>query len=609
VVICHTAAKGLSLMVLAAIGAAAARGLDAPGPRGAGPAQWINDLTPIGPEDWSYDRAAHLLERAGFGGRPEEIARLASMTPKAAVAFLVDYEAIDNSHLPPFDESGIFDPAMEPFPESRAEAVRQGLERGQSMGVKVRPSGEYRLQPIVNRYFYRLSAARLEIRRAAQWWAGRMLNTRRPLEEKLCLFWHGHFATSDAKVNDYRKMLIQLETFRAHGAGNFRDLLLAVTRDPAMLVYLDNAQNRKGHPNENFGREVLEMFSMGPGHYTEDDIREAARAFTGWTEERLRFVVRPEEHDDGVKRLFGREGRFDGADVIDLILAQPATAEFIAAKFYRFFLRDELDPALQANLAETLRENGYEMKPLLRRLFLSRDFYSPASWATQIKGPVHLVVSTYRKLGLSEIPGIPDFNAATGALGQSLFHPPSVAGWEGGRSWLTPATLLERGNFTREVLLPDVDGFVPPDRRMPGIYRNVKERLNEGMDIRAATMEGDSAFNTLARTQEDYNTRYGAYYGWAEAFRRVRPIPRDVARFSLTEMVRGAKATTPAEAVEAFVRRFLLVPLDAEERQAIVEFLTERLRSAELDFADPYLEDALRETLHLILGSPHYQVG
>jgi hypothetical protein len=248
------------------------------------PSSWADDLSPIAASDWTYDRAAHLIERAGFGATPEAIRRLAALTPRQAVDRLVDYESIDASHLRPFEESGIWDPGMDPFPPSRAEAVRLARERGEGLGEKVLPPGtQRRLQPIVDKFFYSLAANNIETQRLGVWWANRMLATERPLEEKLTLFWHGHFATGQNKVRDYRMMLAQNRMLRARASGTLRELLVAILKDPAMLVYLDNGENVKSHPNENFGRELLELFTMGVGHYGERDVREAARAFTGWT--------------------------------------------------------------------------------------------------------------------------------------------------------------------------------------------------------------------------------------------------------------------------------------------------------------------------------------
>ncbi|MCH8204514.1 MAG: DUF1800 domain-containing protein [Candidatus Hydrogenedentes bacterium] len=561
------------------------------------------------PADWNYERAAHLIERAGFGGTPAEVARLAAMTPREAVNYLVEYESIDNGHLKPFEESPIWDPGMDPFPKSRADAVRQARERGESMGVKVNTEGSRRLQPVVNKFFYLLRANALEDRRAVLWWANRMLSTKRPLEEKMALFWHGHFATGDTKVRDCRKMIIQLDLFHTYATGNFRDLLLGVTKDPGMLAYLDNAENVEEHPNENFGRELMELFSMGIGNYTEQDVREASRAFTGWTDDRLTFVARPELHDDGVKTVLGRTGNFDGEDIIDIIAEQPATAAFISGKLYRYFVREELVAEVHDRLAERLRESAYELKPLLKTIFLSKDFYSPPSVATQIKTPVHLVVSTYKKLGLSEVPTIPDFSSATGALGQSLFNPPNVAGWAGGRTWITPATLFQRGNFAHQVLFPKVEASDTSKRTMPSIYRVVGEKLAQGLNITQATMSGDSSFNKMADADEDYNTRYGGYMGYIMAYEVVPPIPRFPAAVDLTAMLRREEILTTEATVDYFLRRFLSVPLKADDRTVLVSFLDQQLGGEAIDFSAPDLETSLRYLLHLILSAPEYQLS
>jgi uncharacterized protein (DUF1800 family) len=585
----------------------------------AGPDTWVNDLTPITAADWSRDRAAHLLERAGFGETPEEIDRLAAMTPEAAVKRLVEYQKVENNHLRPFDESGIYDPPVEPFPKSRADAVRIAKANGEAMGVKVKPEGDRPLQPVVNRFFYWLRADYLEVRRAAQWWVQRMLTTHRPLEEKLALFWHGHFATSDDKVRDYRKMLKQLALFYKHGNGNFRDLLIGVAKDPAMLVFLDAGDNVKGRPNENFGREILELFTMGVGNYSETDIREASRAFTGWTNDSLTFVVKADLHDDGEKTFLERTGRFDGVGVIDVILEQDVTARFIAGKLYRYFVREDASPELIARLGKFLKDKEYEIAPLLTTIFSSRDFYSPPSYATQIKSPVQLIVSSYKKLGLTEIPGVPDFDVTTRDLGQELFHPPNVAGWKGGRSWITPAILLQRGDFVRNVLFPDFVNFQPPDRQMPDTNREVALKIAQGYDITSATIEvpnnasssenSMSMFNQMADADEGYNTRYGSTIGWMEAFRRVQPIPRQAAQLNFTQIVMKAELKTTTEVVDYFLGRLLRAPLAADDRQALIDFLAKELGSEHLEPAASYLEEPVRLLVHLIMSTPEYQLG
>ena len=617
----------------------------------AGPAAWAGDLTPITAQEWSRGRAAHLIERAGFGGSPQEVAQLAAMTPDAAVRHLVQYQEIDNSHVPVFDESGVFDPTLDPFPKSRADAVRIARANGESMGIKVKPGGNRPLQPVVDRFFYWLRADLLEMQRAGQWWAQRMLTTKRPLQEKLALFWHGHFATSDTKVRDYRKLLKQLELFWQHGNGNFRDLLIGVAQDPAMLVYLDAGENVKGHPNENFGREILELFTMGVGNYTEMDIREASRAFTGWSHTGLDFVIKPELHDEEEKTFLGHTGNYDGVNIIDIVLEQDVSAQFIAAKLYRYFVRQDPSPELVTQLGTLFRENTYEIAPLLTTIFLSRDFYSPPVYGTQIKSPVHLVVSTYRKLGVSSIPGVPDFNTITRDLGQQLFYPPNVAGWEGGRSWITPALLLERGNFAREVFFPDMVNFQPPDRWMPVTNQKVAAKIDQGYEITAATIETDdnvmagnsmeggdnamggnsmdgnamengadnvmgqsdsdsmSMFNMMAGADEDYNTRYGSTHGWQEAFRRVKPISRHATQLNMTQVVTQAGLKTTSEVVDYFLEHLLRVPLAQEDRQSLIDFLTQELGTDNIARTLTYLEEPVRHLVHLIMSAPEYQLG
>jgi uncharacterized protein DUF1800 len=579
-----------------------------------GSSQWQNDLTPISASDWNYDLAAHLLERAGFGGTPDEIQALARLAPAEAVRQLVHFQNIENK-LPPFEHSGIHDPGLEPFPESRPAVTKLAKEKGEALGIKVKPGGDRPLQPIVNKFFYWLRASVLETQRVSYWWANRMVATHHPLEEKMALFWHGHFAVNEAKVRDYRKMLGQLELFYKHGAGNFRDLMIAEAKDPAMLSFLDAGVNVKGAPNENFAREIMELFTMGVGNYSERDIREAARAFTGWNYVDLKFVVNKDRHDDGQKTFLGKTGNFDGVDIIDTILQQPVTARFIAGKVYRYFVRQELSPELQVKLGNVLRNANYNMSPLLETIFLSRDFYSPPSVGTQIKSPVQLAISTFRKLGLNEAPGVPDFNVATATLGQRLFSPPTVAGWSEGRSWITPGLLLERGNFVRDVLFPDIN-FIPPDRANPSPdIRVVADKIRAGLDISSATMpdrgsEGGLAeANMLADRDEDFNTRYGSFRGWQMALERVKPIPRQTAQVDLTQMVVGAGLKNTTEVVDYFIHRFMRVPPADEKRQALVNLLTKELGTSDIAAAKTYMEDSLRLLLHLLMSEPEYQLS
>jgi uncharacterized protein (DUF1800 family) len=566
------------------------------------------NLTPIDPADWSPARAAHLLERAGFGGTPADVRRLAAMTPSAAVALMVRGEA-QAGDLPDFDDSGLWDASLAQFPVSRPAATDLAERTGAAMGVRVKPGGERPLQPVTNRFFYWLRATTLETRRVAFWWLERMLRSRHPLEEKMTLFWHGHFATTEEKLRDYRKIKQQLDTLRAGALGSFRDLLTAVAKDPAMLVFLDATHNVKGAPNENFGREVMELFTMGVGNYTEDDIREAARAFTGWTNDDLAFAFDASRHDDGEKRFLGRTGAFDGDDILRIILQQEQTANYIAAKIYRFFVRTDLDPEFARRLGAVLREKDYEIAPFLTTLLLSQDFYSAASVATHIKSPTELIVSTYRKLGLSTLPGVPDPYVVGRTLGQVLLYPPTVAGWGEGRSWITPGLLFERGNFARDVLFPDMISFTDPNLDPGDEVRRVNRNINAGMDITPATLEEGAAPSSVAGIQEAFNTRYASLAGWQEAMRRLKPTPRAAAQFSLSEMMAEDGVSTVEGAVDALAGRLLRTPLSPAARTELLALLAGELGTDDLTDAQSYCEHGLRLVAHGIMCAPQYQLS
>ena len=572
-----------------------------------------DDLRPIAEAQWSSASAAHLLQRAGFGGRPDEIAALTVLGPREAVRRLVRWQSVPEDFVA-FDESDLHDPSLEPFPASRPAATDAAKRDGQAIGVAAKPAGNRRLQPVTNKFFYWLRASRLETHRLSYWWAQRILVTPRPLQEKMALFWHGHFATSEEKVRDYRKMLRQNTLFRAQGNGSFRELLIGVAQDPAMLTYLDAGVNVKGAPNENFAREIMEMFTLGVGHYTEQDIREAARAFTGWNAQDLTFTIDAARVDDGIKRVLGREGPLDGVKVIDILLAQPAAAEFIAGKLYTYFVRQELSPALRAELGTRFRASQYDIAGLLETIFLSRDFYSEASVASRIRPPVELVVSTYRQAGLRQVPGVPDFNEVTESLGQKLFYPPTVAGWAQGKSWITPGLLIARSNFAYDMVYPDIN-FIPPDRYPAGEFkiRELSDKLALGVDVNSATrldgVEMSSTSMQMADRDEEFNTRLASYRGWQMALERVKPIPRTTARLELVRMVLGDGCRTASEAVDDLLRRFVVAPVAPATRARLIGFLEQALGTADVQAARSYLDDPLRQTLHLILALPEYQLG
>jgi len=305
--------------------------------------------------------------------------------------------------------------------------------------------------------YYRLREMSAEERMAAQrklieqglelraWWLREMLLTPSPLTERMTLFWHNHFATSQQKVRLASLMYRQNALMRREALGNFASLLHAVAKDPAMLVYLDNAGSRKQAPNENFAREVMELFTLGEGRYGERDVNEAARAFTGWSIDRDsgEFVYRRVWHDYGEKTVLGKSGRFDGDEVLDILLGRPETAEFIAAKLWRELVSAHPEPREVARWAAAFRDSRYEVKPLLRAALTSEAFWSPENRAALVKSPVDLVVGTLRVFGIHPFDLRPAvFACAT--LGQNPFSPPNVKGWPGGQAWIDSATLLGR---------------------------------------------------------------------------------------------------------------------------------------------------------------------
>ena len=284
------------------------------------------------------------------------------------------------------------------------------------------------------------------------WWVYRLLSTPAQALEKITVFWHGHFATGADKVTDPALMLTQNQLLRTHAFGDFQQLVLEIARDPAMLIYLDSATNRKAHPNENFARELMELFCLGEGQYTENDIREMARCFTGWEVRRGEFRFNRYQHDSGAKNFLGDSGPFGGDEAVRIVLRQPSTAEFIVAKLLRFFVMDELpqQPGLIDPLAQQFRDEGYQIRPLLRRILTSRLFFSRYSMGRKLKSPVELVAGLLRCLQGST--NTQELAEALRQLGQGLFYPPSVKGWDGGRTWINSSTLLGRSNLIRRLI-------------------------------------------------------------------------------------------------------------------------------------------------------------
>lgn len=496
-------------------------------------------------KEWTPDQAGHLLRRAGFGGTPEQIEYLTSLGREKAVAYLVDFEKV------PFDPIPIkIDPIYETGRRQFAGMDREEIQKIQAE---------------------RRRADQLQLQRMALWWIETMVATPRPLEEKMVLFWHGHFTSGHREVKSSRALYIQNELFRKHATGNFKTLVNAVTRDPAMILYLNTQQNVKGKPNENYARELMELFTLGVGNYTETDIKEAARALTG-------IKVRPEsgtsfvaqrQHDAGKKTIFKKTGNFDADDVVNIVLDQPAASRHIVKRLWTFFAHEDPSPEIIESLAKVLRDNKFELKPVLKAMFAADAFYADRARFTHIKSPVELMVGTARML---DVPAADLLALERGlrGMGQQLFQPPNVKGWDGGEAWITTSTLYNRYNA------PALLVFGTNDREYQQQRRRLNRLMEETVGREGMMMAGDE----LTTTQPPYD-----------------PMTA----------VKSAKLSTPEAVVDYSIRRLLQRPISSERRAVLIESLTSELKKTSV--TDAAAAPAIRGLIHLIVSMPEYQLS
>jgi uncharacterized protein (DUF1800 family) len=368
------------------------------------------------------DDARHLLSRTSFTAGAADVAAYARLTREEAAARLLTSARTQAATPPP---RWVAEPFQSPrvlrtaTPEERQALQRDRREKG------------------------------IELR---AWWLEEMRTTPSPLTEKMTLFWHNHFVSSDQKVRAPQLMHRQNALLRRHALANFATMLHDVARDPAMVIYLDSASNRKAQPNENFAREVMELFTLGEGHYGEQDVKEAARAFTGWSIDidRGEFLFRPPQHDEGMKTVLGRTGPLSGDDVLKILLAHPRTSEHVVEKLWREFVSPQPDPAEVKRIARRFRDSGYDIRAAMHALLVSDAFYAAQNRATLIKSPVELVVGTLRQFRFTTGEMLP-FAFTVSQLGQNLFAPPNVKGWPGGEAWINSTTLLARKQFLERI--------------------------------------------------------------------------------------------------------------------------------------------------------------
>lgn len=378
-----------------------------------------------------FDEARHLLSRTSFGATPAEVHALETVDYAGAVDRLLGN--IRRTAATPAPDWVTLGPAEVRRQQQMADAQRKEASDGKKLDI-VRPVQE-------------------QGRELKNWWIEEMLATDQPLVERMVLFWHNHFTSSMLKVRYAPALFRQNALFRREALGNYATLLRDVARDPAMLIYLDGMRSVARQPNENFARELLELFTLGEGHYAEADIKAAARAFTGWSVNREtgQFVERPGQHDSGEKTFLGKTGWLGGEDIVTILLAQPRTAETIVEKLWLEFVSLKPDRAEVARLAGDFRRSGYEIKPLVRAILLSPAFRDPANRGALIKSPVDLIVGSVHMLGLP-VPEKTGLLRMLQGLGQVPFDPPNVKGWAGGESWITTYTLLLRQQFLRRMI-------------------------------------------------------------------------------------------------------------------------------------------------------------
>ena len=500
------------------------------------PAQAWRPWQPSLADPWSRKWAAHLYRRAAFGPSRDDLLEAERLGPQGTIVLLL-----------------------------------QG-----------NPQAEEVLQTIVD--VGRVAAARDDGGEQLRgWWLFCMLQSGHPLREKLTLFWHNHFATSIGKVLTPSLMFRQNCLLRSHALGKFGPLLQAMSKDPAMLIWLDSNSNIKGRPNENYARELMELFSLGVGHYTETDIRQAARAFTGWHTDGDRFTFDARSHDAGPKTVLGQTGAWDGDDVVRIVLEQPAAAQFLVRKFYQFFISEDVVPpdALLEPLCESFRKSDYDIARLVETMLASRHFYSGHAFRRRIKGPVEYLLGAVQAVYQRYGEGAVDYRPLPpqtlvgwlGAMGQRLFAPPNVKGWPGGQSWLNTATVLERDNFAEALAMGQLWSN---SARKPAI----------------ATALASVGSKTTA--------------GQATEPPRAVDAPEESApprAFDSARILQEEETGCPEDVVRVLVDLYLPGGVPAAARTKLVAFLAEDAP------AGPALARRVREVVHAILTMAEYQLA
>ena len=582
----HAAAKALSLtggltFLLSSVFAAPPGG-DAPAVQesaGDEDSRWTKEPPLWVEENWDVRKLEHLFNRAAFGASRAELDRWIERGPRAAVEHLLRER----------------EPA-EPFLNEVVKLDRS-LMKGMNPEEKRIATARMRAR---NRNLFQSYLA---------WWFDQMLTGESPLRERMMLFWHNFFTSSITEVQRSHLMIQQSLLYRENALGSYSDLLRDVLRDPAMLIYLDNNSNVKGHPNENLAREVMELFSLGVGNYTEVDVLEAARALTGrGTDKENQYRFNPRTHDFDEKTILGVTGRLDADDLVDILIDQPACARYVCGRLIEYFEGLPPDEERLETYAKILRRHHYQVRPVLRRLFLDPEFYRDEVIGARVGSPVDYLVGTSKRLGIQ--PPATLLAIGSSLAGQSLLDPPSVKGWDGGEAWINTSTLMVRGNLAGLLLgtlHEDMGDEVPDRRTQRRRLQAPKERIVDEdvfvvMDEMQLEVDGtDRHKGKDARSGLDRMMRLTHRAGY-------RP------RMHLTARLLRRGVEGEAAVVDALLEDLLAIEPPPETRELVVEYLRSELEERAIQ-SEKLLESGsdseylLRDLAHLILSLPEANLG
>jgi uncharacterized protein (DUF1800 family) len=481
----------------------------------------------------------HLLWRAGFGPATADLAQINTASPESYYKNLLAASRSKPAYIDVAD-NGLRQLVMDM--EENGAMKRQDLSADQKKELRVK--------------------SRDGIKNLNLGWLGQMITSQQQLREKMSLFWHGHFSTRTVNIFYQQKLL---DIVRSHALGNFGDLLKEVSKSASMINFLNNNQNRKDHPNENFAREVMELFTLGRGNYTENDIKEAARAFTGWGASfNGEFVFRDRLHDDGKKTFLGRTGNFNGDDILKIILEQKQTARFITQKIYSYFVNTDADPDKIEWLSARFYQHNYNIESLMTDIFTSDWFYDEKNIGVKIKSPVELIVGIRRMLPM-QMENEASQLLLQRLLGQVLFYPPNVAGWPGGKNWIDSSTLMMRLRIPELIYAGDVFKMKP------------KDDDDQMMGMKDKDAAGNDDNTTLANTgkRNNGNGKAGqqimATINWNDYLKQFEPVTKENLVASISKILLQTKTAVGADTLKNYV--------DAGSRESFIKTATIQLMS------------------------------